>query len=172
MVREWGIRDGMTTEDRSAQWFRAAQEAYLGGDWPQAEMHLRSLLQQAPRDVEARLFLATVKRRQGEWQAAKQELELLARWERGAPWAWEIASELAQAAQALASSQQVEAGEASQDRALDADAARPGEPQEGAASGETPLERPVGPRLTMVSGAPMAARERGRSTPPPGRLAA
>ena len=133
LVREWASRDGLTPDQRSQSWYRAAQVAYLLGDWSATESHLSLLLHHDPRDIEARLFLATLKRRQGDGAAARRHLEQLSRWEAAARWNWEIAYELAQTIQASVSLHQAtEGGGAMVASAHSATAKPDGLPQRGA----------------------------------------
>lgn len=75
------------------EWFSDAQRHYLAGDWVSTEQTLVKLLEQRPRDVEARLLLATLWRRERRYAAAQAELDRLELWEAAAPWRHEIARE-------------------------------------------------------------------------------
>jgi len=73
-------------------WFREAQHEYLKGHWIEAETLLKRILARQPVDAEARLLLASVQRRTGAQNQARQtltELQPVA-----AKWQWEIDAEL------------------------------------------------------------------------------
>jgi hypothetical protein len=75
-------------------WFREAQHEYLKGHWIEAETLLKRILARQPVDAEARLLLASVQRRTGAQNQARQtltELQPVA-----AKWQWEIDAELKQ----------------------------------------------------------------------------
>jgi hypothetical protein len=73
--------------------FREAQREYLKRSWFEAEQLLGRLLRIQPRDVEARLLLATLLRRGGRHGEALQELEHLELLADASTWAREIAEE-------------------------------------------------------------------------------
>ena len=73
--------------------FIQAQTEYLKGDWTQAELLLTQRLQNRPRDVESRLLLATLLRRSGRLDKARQQLKTPARLDDALPWQFEIARE-------------------------------------------------------------------------------
>jgi hypothetical protein len=76
--------------------FREAQHEYLKGHWLEAESLVAKLIAGCPRDVEARLLLASIMRRTKRWNEAKSALVEL-RDELGAgAWQLEIESELKQ----------------------------------------------------------------------------
>lgn len=73
--------------------FREALREYLQGSWFEAEQTLGRLLRLQPRDVEARLMLATLARRTGRYQEALEQLDRLELLEDASKWAREIAEE-------------------------------------------------------------------------------
>jgi len=73
--------------------FRQAQSEYLQENWFEAEKILRRLLERAPRDVEARLLLATLLRHNRRWQEASNELNRLELLRDAGLWLPEIAAE-------------------------------------------------------------------------------
>ncbi|MGI9516291.1 MAG: tetratricopeptide repeat protein [Pirellulaceae bacterium] len=73
--------------------FIQAQTEYLMGDWTQAELLLTQRLQHCPRDAESRLLLATLFRRNGRQDKARQQLKTLARLDDAHLWQFEIARE-------------------------------------------------------------------------------
>ena len=79
--------------DAREQCFREAQRMYLAGDWVATEQMLLKLLKEDARDVQARLMLATLWRRQGRLAEAVRQLDKLARLEAAEAWEHEIAGE-------------------------------------------------------------------------------
>lgn len=73
-----------------------AQTAYLKGHWLEAESLLVRLLARRPGDAEARLLLASVFRRSGRDELARQQLTALAQLPAAAVWRDEITAELKQ----------------------------------------------------------------------------
>jgi hypothetical protein len=73
--------------------FRQAQLEYLKGHWIEAESQLRQLLARTPGDVEAWLLLASVQRRTGRPDEAKQSLQKLAELNGSVLWADEVQRE-------------------------------------------------------------------------------
>ncbi len=73
--------------------FRRALGEYLTGSWFEAESLCRQVLVGHPRDVEARLLLATVLRRSRRYADARRELADLERIETAARWRAEIEQE-------------------------------------------------------------------------------
>lgn len=90
--------------DNREQWYREAQRRYLQGDWIATEQLLLKLLKQDASDIEARLLLATLWRRQGRHGEASRQLDKLARCEAADKWQREIAAERQEIAAALADS--------------------------------------------------------------------
>jgi tetratricopeptide (TPR) repeat protein len=91
----WFGRGG-TAQSRAASaevLFPAALSEYLQGSWFEAETILGRLLHLDPRDVEARLLLATLLRHTGRYQEALDQLNRLERLRDADLWAREIASE-------------------------------------------------------------------------------
>jgi hypothetical protein len=70
--------------------YREALDHYLKGNWFEAECVLGGLLRQDPRDLEARLLLATLLRHTGRIEEARQQLDRLERFEGSGKWALEI----------------------------------------------------------------------------------
>ncbi|QDU87876.1 hypothetical protein Pla175_12430 [Pirellulimonas nuda] len=73
--------------------FADAQQDYLRGDWIAAERLLLELLRCRPEDVEGRLLLATVWRRQNRRREAAGQLRKLDRMEAAGGWRMEIENE-------------------------------------------------------------------------------
>jgi hypothetical protein len=73
--------------------FLRAQREYLGGDLDKAEKILRKCLDLWPRDIEARLLLATLLRHARRLYDASSELENLLKYDESANWLPEIRSE-------------------------------------------------------------------------------
>jgi hypothetical protein len=73
--------------------FLLARREYLTGELEQAASRLKRLLQQATDDVQARLMLATILRRQGQVEPAKEQLRRLQRWRDAGRWNLEIRRE-------------------------------------------------------------------------------
>ncbi len=73
--------------------FREALSEYLQGSWFEAETILGRLLHLDPRDVEARLLLATLLRHTRRYQEALDQLNRLERLRDAQLWAREIAAE-------------------------------------------------------------------------------
>jgi thioredoxin-like negative regulator of GroEL len=73
--------------------FREAQAQYLQGNWYAAEETLRAMLAANPRDVEARLMLATLLRHTARLEEAASQLQQTARLEASAGWRQELQTE-------------------------------------------------------------------------------
>ena len=73
--------------------FARAQAEYLKGHWYEAETLCRELLKQSEIDIETRLMLATLCRRTGRIQDAREELTKLERMDGSEKWALETARE-------------------------------------------------------------------------------
>ena len=73
--------------------FIQAQTEYLKGDWELCQQFLVRRLHQQPRDLESRLLLATVLRRCGEIEAAREQLTVIKRIDGWQTWEQEIAAE-------------------------------------------------------------------------------
>ncbi len=82
--------------------FVEATEFYLQAQWFEAEKRLIQLLRQNPRDVEARLMIATLFRHTRRWDEALRQLDQLERLEASQAWALEIYRERALIQQAKA----------------------------------------------------------------------
>ncbi|MGL4511946.1 MAG: hypothetical protein ACRCT8_02565 [Lacipirellulaceae bacterium] len=72
---------------------KEAQRAYLSADYVVAERALRRALASDWRDVEARLWHATLLRRTGRLRRAERQLRRLERFDDAAAWSYEIAQE-------------------------------------------------------------------------------
>jgi tetratricopeptide (TPR) repeat protein len=70
--------------------FREAQSEYLQGKWFEAEQILGQLLEIQPRDVEARLMLATLLKHNGRLNEAAEQLRRLELLQDARTWALEI----------------------------------------------------------------------------------
>lgn len=81
------------SREKSEQLIRDAQQVYLAGDWVATEQLLLKLLKEDARDVQGRLMLATLWRRQGRHGEALRQLDKLARLEAADEWQYEIAAE-------------------------------------------------------------------------------
>jgi tetratricopeptide (TPR) repeat protein len=87
-------RDATATETASAgDAYGHGLDHYLKGDYYQAERVFAALLRENPRDIDARLMLATLWRRTGRLDEAAEQLGLLRRTEGGEKWALEIEDE-------------------------------------------------------------------------------
>jgi hypothetical protein len=73
--------------------FLKAQTEYLRGHWYDAEQLLQRMLQEAPRDAEAHLLLATLYRHTERWEEARQRLRVVERLQGGSRWLFEVAEE-------------------------------------------------------------------------------
>ncbi len=77
----------------SSDLFSLAQGEYLKGSWFEAEVAIQRLLERNPRDVDARLMLASLHRQVGHAEDARAELRRLATYEGAGKWQLEIARE-------------------------------------------------------------------------------
>ena len=88
---------GNRTRVPESQWqldlFLAARGEYLKGEWEKSEELLSRVLADNPRDVEARLMLATLMRHRGRIDDAREHLRRLQRLERAGYWNMEIERE-------------------------------------------------------------------------------
>jgi hypothetical protein len=73
-----------------------AQHAYLKGHWIEAETMVARLLGKQPSDIEARLLLASIRRRSKQWNEARRILIELSQTPAAAKWLLEIGAELRQ----------------------------------------------------------------------------
>jgi tetratricopeptide (TPR) repeat protein len=94
----WGGLSGRTTSAEGM--FREALHEYLKGNWFETERLLGQLLHSYPRDVEARLMLATLLRHTGRYPEALDHLGRLELLQSASLWAMEIAAEKAWIAEA------------------------------------------------------------------------
>ncbi|MBN2580648.1 MAG: hypothetical protein JXB10_16805 [Pirellulales bacterium] len=89
--RRWlPAEETMVSEDDR---FPAALENYLRGDWFEAERVLAEVLEYNPRDIEARLLLATMLRHLRRGDEAARHLDLLVRLDGAEKWEFEIRRE-------------------------------------------------------------------------------
>jgi thioredoxin-like negative regulator of GroEL len=79
--------------DRTADAYVEAREQYLKGNWFEAECLLSRILKRNPRDLEARLMLATLLRHTGRRDEAARQLDRLERFEGSGKWVLEISRE-------------------------------------------------------------------------------
>jgi uncharacterized protein HemY len=79
--------------DSQLDLFLAARGEYLRGEWSKAAELLQQLLRSHPRDVEARLMLATLLRHEGQVDEAREHLRKLQRLESAGRWNEEIQRE-------------------------------------------------------------------------------
>lgn len=86
-------RTSIPGDAESLTQFRQAQLEYLKGHWIEAESQLLQLLARTPGDLEARLLLASVQRRMGRADEAKQSLQKLAELNGSVLWADEVQRE-------------------------------------------------------------------------------
>ncbi len=70
-----------------------AQTEYLKGNWSEVQAVVLRRLKQQPRDIPARLLLATLFRHTGSREKAEQQLEILERFDESAAWRFEIERE-------------------------------------------------------------------------------
>lgn len=73
--------------------FIQAQTEYLSGHWDEAAWLLERRLADVPRDAEARLLLATLRRHQRQFAAAADQLQTLRRFDEARRWTREIERE-------------------------------------------------------------------------------
>ncbi len=73
--------------------FIHAQREYLGGHWTEAEILLRRCLSGNPRDIEARLLLATLLRHDRRLDEATEMLDEVLKFDESANWMFEIRRE-------------------------------------------------------------------------------
>jgi len=83
----------VSAQDGQLDLFLAARREYLKCEWGRSEDVLCSILHETPRDVEARLMLATLNRHQGRIPEAREHLRRLQRLERAGDWNMEIERE-------------------------------------------------------------------------------
>jgi hypothetical protein len=73
--------------------FVRAQAEYLKANWFECEVAINQLLEETPRDVDALLLLASMLRRLGHGEEARQQLRTLATLDGAGKWQLEIARE-------------------------------------------------------------------------------
>jgi hypothetical protein len=83
----------LATEDEGDALFIQAQTEYLSGHWDEAAWILQRMLARCPRDIEARLLLATLCRHQRRFDAAADQLRMLQKLDESQGWSREIARE-------------------------------------------------------------------------------
>ena len=84
------IDPSVAQDKRSDALFISAQTEYLNGNWHEAEALLVRQLRFRPRDIEARLLLATLHRHTGNYDKALQEIEQLLKFDESIRWQLEI----------------------------------------------------------------------------------
>ena len=87
----WDVESAQARDPQGL--FSVANGEYLKGHFAAACTALERLLASYPRDVEARLLLATVLRHQEQYSAAEEHLIELQRLEAAEVWSWEINQE-------------------------------------------------------------------------------
>jgi tetratricopeptide (TPR) repeat protein len=87
---------------RAERRFEEALGHYLQGNWFEAERALVGLLRHDPRDIDARLMVATLLRHTGRLDEAARQLDQLQRLEDARKWQWEIGCERQRLAEARA----------------------------------------------------------------------
>ena len=95
--------------------FDEALEHYLKGNWFEAERVLVGLLQGNPRDIDARLMIATLLRHTGRLDEAARQLDQLQRLEDARKWELEISREREWLAEARAQAAEPDEPERGQD---------------------------------------------------------
>lgn len=100
----WGVAPRQT--QTAAAMFRAALGEYLQENWFEAERILTQLLSSQPRDVEARLMLATLLRHTGRYGEAIEQLNRVALLADARSWMREIETERQAIAEAVEASGQ------------------------------------------------------------------
>jgi hypothetical protein len=88
-----GNQCSVPQSQRQLDLFLAARGEYLKGEWEKSEKLLSRILADDPRDVEARLMLATLMRHRGRIGEAREHLRRLQRLERAGHWNMEIERE-------------------------------------------------------------------------------
>lgn len=97
----WMARQEQSASRRGQQdLFPRALGEYLKGNWYEAEVACHELLRRSAGDVEARLLLATLLRRNRRFPEARGQLEQLMRFEAAASWEAEVAQEYERLAEA------------------------------------------------------------------------
>lgn len=111
-------------DERENDAFRLATDQYLRGNWYDTERLLRTVLRRNPRDMEARLLLATALRHTERFEEAERELSVLQKNEDAWRWELEIARELSllRRAREEAASETPSAGYAADDASRELDA--------------------------------------------------
>lgn len=76
--------------DRPDTLFNQAQREYLGGHWEEAESLLKRRIENAPRDVEARLLLVTLLRHTRRLDQSRDQLSEMQRFDEAHEWEFEM----------------------------------------------------------------------------------
>lgn len=108
----WGVAPRRANSAEAM--FREALGEYLQGKWFEAERILGRLLDTQPRDIEARLMLATLLRHNARFGEAAEQLARLELLQSAQTWAREIDVEKQAIAEALAELRQAEAEQAAE----------------------------------------------------------
>ena len=88
-----GTKTALSDSRQSDTLFIQAQREYLGGHWSEAEALLKRCLLGSPRDIEARLLLATLLRHSRRLPEAADELNNIHKYDESANWIFEIRRE-------------------------------------------------------------------------------
>ncbi len=86
-------KTGPSDHQQSDTLFIQAQREYLGGHWSEAEALLKRCLSHSPRDIEARLLLATLLRHCRRLPEAVEELNNINKYDESVNWIFEIRRE-------------------------------------------------------------------------------
>jgi thioredoxin-like negative regulator of GroEL len=113
----WGVAPRRANSAEAM--FREALGEYLQGKWFEAERILGRLLDTQPRDIEARLMLATLLRHNARFGEAAEQLARLELLQSAQTWAREIDVEKQAIAEALAELRQAEAEQAAEQQAAE-----------------------------------------------------
>ena len=85
-----GTKPTLADPHQSDTLFIQAQREYLGGHWAEAEVLLKRCLVGSPRDIEARLLLATLLRHSRRLPEAVEELNNIHKYDESVNWIFEI----------------------------------------------------------------------------------
>ena len=83
----------VSAEEQTDTLFIQAQHEYLSGDWQAAESLLLQRLNRFPRDVDARLLLATLLRHDRRLEQASDQLDTIQKFDESHAWDFEIRRE-------------------------------------------------------------------------------
>ena len=88
------VSEKVAQPERPDTLFVQAQREYLGGHWEEAESLLRRRIERQPRDMEARLLLATLLRHTRRLEDASNQLIEMQRFDNSQEWNFEIDREV------------------------------------------------------------------------------